>query len=287
MTLYARAITLRNCGRFTVIASDFGGDYRTQTHVTSQALYASLTRGATWRAGGTVENQPIYPAIQVRKDRYDFAADYDLQALPIWFTPGLFAQPGGEALSDQALDAGYFNVVHEFYPSTSKQFKFNPKGQLKSAKRPSQVPTYGTWQGILPNRRLYTVALAQDPTLLETFAVGQVYLLGKKRTMMQMVALSDIVPGEEKRGVSQTGVVQIAPDKITHFRSFDVIAATMRYLIIRGETREEDRYLSFALGSNIDPSTTSMILPEFYLQATPVRMNDHQAISPPAEDTIV
>lgn len=268
MTLYARAITLRNCGRFTVIASDFGGDYRTQTHVTSQALYASLTRGATWRAGGTVEGRPVYPAIRVRKDRYDFAADYDLEALPIWFTPGLFARQNGKNLSDQALDAGYFNVVHEFYPSTSKQFKFNKQGRLKGTKRPSRVPTYGTWQGILPDRRVQTIALAREPALLEGFEVGQTYLLGKKRTMMQITSVSKTAPGAGQYGTCQTGLLQLPPDGISHFRAFDVIAATMRYLIVHGATRSEQPFVTFTLDDDGEPG--SLNLPRFYLESTPL-----------------
>jgi len=268
MTLYARAITLRNCGRFTVIASDFGGDYRTQTHVTSQAFYASLTRGATWRAGGDVDGHPVYPSIPVKQDRYDFAADYDLQALPIWFTPGLFARRDGDALSARALDAGYFNVVHECYPSTSKQFKFDRKGKLTDARRPSRVPTYGTWQGILPDRRLHTVALARDPALLEAFAVGQTYLLGKKRTMMQIASLSEIVPGEEKEGICQTGLLQLAPDQIALFHSFDVVAATMRYVLLYGKTRHPERYVEFDLAAMAGRG--KLAFPCFYLENMPI-----------------
>ena len=268
MTVYARAIVLRNCGRFTVIASDFGGDYRTQTHVTSQALYASLTHGTTWRAGGTVEGRRVYPSIKVKKDRYDFATDYDLRALPIWFTPGLFARRDGGQLSDQALDAGYFNVVHECYPSTSKQFKLDKQGRLKHTSRPSRVPTYGTWQSILPDRRLHTVALAHDPGLLDAFEVGRTYLMGKKRTMMQITAASETTPGQGRYGTCQTGLLQMPPDGITRFRSFNVVAATMRYLIAHGETREEQLYLSFEIG-NLG-GQDRLNLPQFYLENTPL-----------------
>lgn len=268
MTLYARAITLRNCGRFTVIASDFGGDYRTHTHVTSQALYASLTHGATWRAGGTVKDRLVYPSIRVKKDRYDFAADYDLQALPLWFTPGLFTRRDREDLSDQALDAGYFNVVHECYPSTGKQFKFDKQGRLKQTDRPSRVPTYGTWQGILPDRRLQTVALAYDLALLEGFEIGQTYLLGKKRTMMQITSLSEIVPGEKKHGICETGLLQLTPEQVALFHSFDIVAATMRYLILRGETREKVEFIEFDLAAV--RGETLLALPAFYLEDTPI-----------------
>lgn len=268
MTLYARAIMLRNCGRFTMIASDFGGDYRTQTHVTSQALYASLTRGATWCAGSTVEGHPVYPAIRVRKDRYDFAVDYDLNALPIWFTPGLFVNRNGNDLSDQALDAGYFNVVHECYPSTSKQFKFNNKGQLKSTNRPSQVPTYGTWQGILPDQRLRTIALAFEPRLLKRFEAGQTYLLGKKRTMMQITEISKIIKGEEEYGTCQAIPLQLSPNEVTLFRNFRIIAATMRYLILEGKTRDKEKYIKFNFETmhSIDKCS----IPQFYIGKTPL-----------------
>jgi len=267
MTLYARAITLRNCGRFTVIASDFGADYRTHTHVTSQALYASLTRGITWRAGGTAEGYSVYPLVQIKADRYDFAADYDLQALPIWFTPGAFGYQDNTRLPDSDLDAGYFNVVHELYPSTSKQFKFK-QGMLTQSNRPPHVPTYGTWQGILPDRRLHTVGLAHDSTLLERFKIGQTYLLGKKRTMVQTVSLSEIAPGEEKQGACRTGLLQLAPDSIGHFRSFDVMAATMRYLLLHGETRSDEEYIEFRL--HIAHNVIQLALPRFYLKDTPL-----------------
>jgi hypothetical protein len=78
--LYARAIILRNCGRFTVAASDFWSDYRTHTHVTGEALYASLTRGATW--------QPRL--IDLKNDPDVFTEAYDVTAMPVWFLPGIF-----------------------------------------------------------------------------------------------------------------------------------------------------------------------------------------------------
>jgi hypothetical protein len=202
----------------------------------------------------------------VRKDVYDFAADYDLEALPIWFTPGLFTHRDGNLLSERALDAGYFNVVHEFYPTTSRQYKFDRKGNLKGTKRPSRVPTYGKWQGILPDQRLHTVALAQDPKLLERFALGQTYLLGKKRTMMQVMKLSGLVAGKRRHGVVQTGPLQLSPDRITSFQSFDVIAATLRYLIVHGETREETDYTAF----DLEYAHMPVALPDFYLADTPV-----------------
>lgn len=267
MTLYARTITLRNCGRFTMIASDFGADYRTHAHVTSEALYASLTRGATWRAGGLIADKPVYPQINVKSDRYNFEADYDLQALPIWFTVGLFSSEGKSPLPDKDLDAAYFNVVHELYPTTSGKFEFK-KGQLSGTKRPTHVPTYGTWQGILPNRKLNTFGLANDPSLLEAIEVGQTFLLGKKRTMIQVTALSEVVKGKEVKGICQTGYLQLRPDEISQFAAFEVLAGTMRYIIARGTTRPDIDYFEFDL--NVPTLEIPLAIPEFYLEKTPL-----------------
>ena len=266
MTLYARAITLRNCGRFTMVASDFGADYHTHTHVASQALYASLTRGTTWRAGGAVGGRPVYPLIRVKADRYNFAADYDWHVLPIWFTPGLFGDGSHARLPDDDLDAGYFNVVHALYPTTSKQFKFK-RGVLTRSNRPSHVPTYGTWQSILPDRRLYTVGLAHDPALLERFEVGQTYLLGKKRTMMQICETSEIYQGQEETGACETGFLQLRSDDMKHFTSFEILAGTMRYIIARGSVKPDTRYTSFGL--TVPYLGLRLVLPDFVLERTP------------------
>lgn len=269
MTLYARALTLRNCGRFTVIASDFGADYRTHTHITSEALYASLTRGASWRAGGQVNGQTLYPLIQIKSDRYDFAADYNLAALPIWFTPGLFINNSNLRLPDSDLDAGYFNVVHELYPTTSKKYYFK-KGELSRGDRPVHVPTYGTWQGILPDRRFYTFALTNDVALLEQFEPGQTFLLGKKRTMVQVVKTSEIVAGKQATGQCQTGYLQLRPDEMRHFVAFEVLTGTIRYLIARGATQANTNYVEFNV--TIPGLEIPLALPEFYLKKTPLSL---------------
>lgn len=129
--LYARAITLRNCGRFTVVASDFGSDYRTHTHVTSEALYASLTRGATW--------QPRL--INLKDDPYDFVRAYNVKEMPIWFLPGVFIADGDPRLPDAYLDTTAFNVVHEFYPSTSQSYILLRRGSGQASDPTMSPPT--------------------------------------------------------------------------------------------------------------------------------------------------
>lgn len=68
--------------------------------------------------------------------------------------------------------------MHEFYPSTGRSYMFK-KGSLEAKDRPYYVPTYGTIQAIKPDQRLVTYGLSAKPELLESFAEGQTFLLGK------------------------------------------------------------------------------------------------------------
>ncbi|HOT06813.1 MAG TPA: hypothetical protein PLI05_02955 [Methanotrichaceae archaeon] len=245
--LYARAIALRNCGRFTVVASDFGSDYRTHTHVTSEALYASLTRGATWKPH----------IIDLKTDAYDFTETYDIPKLPVWFLPGLFIAETGYRLPDDHFDTSAFNVVNEAYPSTSKCYIFK-KGYLEEKPRPHHVPTYGTIQAVKPNHRLVTYAFSQKREILDGFAEGQTYLLGKKRTMFQIIELSPVEEGSWKNGVCGTNWLELPPNYGGYFKQYQILAATMRYIIIRGTTKDYVEYIEFRLGEN------NICLPDFY-----------------------
>ncbi|MBM4432174.1 MAG: hypothetical protein FJ026_17770, partial [Chloroflexi bacterium] len=251
--LYARVITLRNCGRFTVVASDFGSDYRTHTHVTSEALYASLTRGATWRPR----------LIDLQDDPDTFTLAYDVAAMPIWFLPGIFVAEGSHRLPDANLDTTAFNVVHEFYPSTSRSYVFK-KGGLDEKDRPYHVPTYGTIQAVKPDRRLVTYAFSPRRAQLESFAEGQTFILGKKRTMFQIVGLSPVVEGVWKQGECTTSWLELPSSYGGCFQSFEVSAATMRYIILRGATREEVSYVEFLFPDG------GLCLPDFYLEQLPI-----------------
>jgi len=254
--LYARAITLRNCGRFTHISSDFGADYRTHTHVTSEALYASLTHEATRR-------RPRF--IDLENDVYDFAADYDVNSKPVWFLPGIFVDTDGGQVTPERLDTSYFNVISSVYPSTSQSFSFK-RGELKASKRSHRVPTFGSIQAVLPDNLLVTVGFSPNESLLAAFVLSQTFLLGKKRTMFQVIALSDVVEGVVKEGQCTTAYLQVPPNSSMRFQSFEVLAATMRYIILRGETREHVRYLEFTFPDR------RICLPDFYLEQTPARL---------------
>lgn len=251
--LYARTITLRNCGRFTVIASDFGSDYRTHTHLTSEALYAGLTRGVTWRPR----------VIDLREDPDTFTLAYDVAAMPVWFLPGIFTADGTHRLEDAHLDTTAFNVVHEFYPSTSRSYVL--KGSdLEEKGRPYHVPTYGTIQAVRPDRRLATCAFSPTRGLLEDFAPGQVFMLGKKRTMFQIAHLSAVVGGQPQHGLCTTPFLEVGVDDVRRFATYEVLAATMRYLLVRGETREPVPYWHFSCDDR------TIRVPEWYLQRSPL-----------------
>lgn len=239
------------------MASDFGSDYRTHTHVTSEALYASLTRGATWKPR----------LIDLKNDAYNFTETYNVPEMPVWFLPGLFLVETGYRLPDNHLDATAFNVVNEFYPSTSKCYIFK-KGNLEEKPRPRHVPTYGTIQAVKPDRRLTTYAFSPKKELLTSFAEGQTFQLGKKRTMFQIVEISPVAEGLWKNGVCGTDWLELPPNYGGFFRQFQILTATMRYIIVRGTTKEEVKYVEFSFGSN------NICLPDFYWEIVSKMIGD-------------
>src|SRR5215213_4598160 len=148
MVLYARALLLRNCGRFTHVSSDFGSQYRTHAFASSEALYASLTRGVTWcHANRLVDLKE--DAKKSASDDY-FFCDYDVKAKPVWFTPGVFVDRALHLLAKQraVVDRNDFNVVDEGYPSTG------------GGGRAYFVPTYGRIESVLPDHWLLACALS-------------------------------------------------------------------------------------------------------------------------------
>jgi hypothetical protein len=251
--LYARAFLLRNCGRFTHVSSDFGSEYHTHTFVTSEALYASLTRGVTWRHEGRFVDLEV-DARKLASSDY-FFCDYDISAKPLWFTPGLFVDKQLRLLSKQrgVVDKNDFNVVDEGHPSTG------------GGGRPYFVPTYGRIESVLPAHHLLTYALSPRREELEWFAIEQTFLLGKKRTMMQMVELSDIIPGQLTNGIYMTPYLQVPLGGMSQFSRFEVLAATARYILVRGELKDPGPYWEFR-GVHLRGLEQALSIPESYLQ---------------------
>ncbi len=253
MILYARALLLRNCGRFTHVSSDFGSQYHTHVFVTSEALYASLTRGVTWRHEGRFIDLDA-DATKSASDVY-FVCDYDVSRKPIWFTPGVFVNEQLQPLAKErtVVDKNDFNVVDEDYPSTG------------GGGRAYFVPTYGRIESILPNHRLLTCAFSPHKAELESFTLGQTFMLGKKRTMMQMEMLSDIASGQQFKDVCTTPYLQVPPVGMGRFARFEVLAATLRYVLVRGVLREPATYWRFR-DMSISGICYEVCLPEFYIQ---------------------
>lgn len=227
--LYARALLLRNCGRFTHISSDYGSQYHTHTFVTSEALYASLTREVTWwHESKFVDLEK--DAKKAASDDY-FFCDYNVKAKPIWFTPGVFVDEQFRLLPKQrgVVDKNDFNVVDEGYPGTG------------GGGRAYFCPTYGRIESVLPGHRLFTCALSPRRQELEGFTVGQIFLLGKKRTMFQLIDVSngaEPLKVEDYTSFDEYQPIQIKLDELKNFREYEILAGTARYLLVRGYTSE-------------------------------------------------
>lgn len=253
--LYARALLLRNCGRFTHVSSDFGSQYRTHTFASSEALYASLTRGVTWRHA----NRFVDLKEDAKKSASDdyFFSDYDVEAKPVWFTPGIFVNEDLHLLAKQrdAVDRNDFNVVNEGYPSTG------------GGGRPYFVPTYGRIEGVLPDHRLLTCAFSPQESELEGFVLGQTFLMGKKRTMFQITDASQVAGLIETEGdapIEECQPVQAKMDEISNFREYEILAGTARYLLVRGRAIESS--LSVSFGGLSEIPEFRRILPAFWVE---------------------
>lgn len=76
MKLYARGLLLRTCGRFLHIASDFGSNYKTLPFLSSEMLYAGLSR----------ERSRIPRQTQAAMGDYNFYRDLDLGLVGLVYT---------------------------------------------------------------------------------------------------------------------------------------------------------------------------------------------------------
>lgn len=251
--LYARALTLRNCGRFTHISSDFGSQYYTHTFVTSEALYASLTREITWRH--TSRFIDLEEDVKKAVSNDYFICDYDVQAKPIWFTPGIFVDKQLHPLTKErsVVDKNDFNVVDEDYPSTGGRG------------RAHFVPTYGSIEGILPDHSLLAYTLSPHRKELEWFTINQTFLMGKKRTMFQITNLSEVAEETKQQGQCQTWWLGLPTDYSIRFQSFEILGATLRYIVLRGTTQPETKHIKFTF---IDQS---ICFPDFYIERIPFK----------------
>jgi hypothetical protein len=260
--LYARALLLRNCGRFTHVQSDFGSQYYTHTFVTSEALYASLTRELTWRHASKFVDLEEDAKKSASADY--FFCDYDVKAKPVWFTPGVFVDRQFRLLPKQrgVVDRNDFNVVDEAYPSTG------------GGSRPYYVPTYGRIESVLPDHKMLTLGLSPNSQELEGFAVGQTFLLGKKRTMFQLIDASSVVrllKVEDTATIDECQPVQVKLDEVRNFREYEILAGTARYLLVRGQTLKTPVVASFSSTNEI--LGLRRVLPTFWVEQVQIRLS--------------
>jgi hypothetical protein len=204
---------LRNCGRFLHVAGDFGSNYSTHPFLSSEMLYAGLTRELTRRPRTFTE----------KMSEYDFFGDFDVTARPLWFTPGiLLDQRSGSAAGKTRdfLDTHLFNSTLEERPGI--QYK-------------DRLPKYGSMETILPGNLFRTLMMSPDKEVLESYGRGQIFWMGKKRTMFQVEELGDSSSAKLEDGSCSTEYVQVSASEINAFDSYSVLGASQRYLVVRGE----------------------------------------------------
>src|SRR5215211_7497812 len=123
MEMFGRLILLRNCGRFLHVAGDFGSNYSTHPYLSSEMLYAGLTRELSRRPRSFTE----------KMFAYDFFADFDVAAQPVWFIPGVLmdvraGRPAGR--NRNFLDAHLFNSTLEEQPGIQDNNRLPKYGSM-------------------------------------------------------------------------------------------------------------------------------------------------------------
>lgn len=211
--LYGRHILLRNCGRFLHVAGDFGSNYSTHPYLSSEMLYAGLTR----------ELSRLPRSFAEKMEGYDFFRDFDVAENPVWFTPGvLMNDQTGQAAgrTRRLLDTNLFNSTLEERPGIQNN---------------NRLPKYGSMETVLPGNVFRTLAMSSNEGSLGAYEEGQIFWMGKKRTMFQIEELGDVLTAESKHELCKTEYVQVSSEDIKTFDAYSVLGASQRYLVVSGE----------------------------------------------------
>jgi hypothetical protein len=235
--LHGRWLILRNCGRFLHVSADFGSEYTTHVHLSSEMLYAGMTREQTRRPR----------SFAAAMSTYHFADDFDVAALPIWWTVGTLlnlkvAEDAGVAV-EAALSEGTLGRLYEGGKSrrTVDVQTFNSTLEATPGVQTNdRLPKYGQMETLLPDRRFLTFAFSKRLDLLTRFAEGQVFWMGKKRCMFQITNLGAVAAMAWQNGPCQTPPIQIGPNDVPRFSAMQVLAASQRCLVVRGALQAED-----------------------------------------------
>jgi len=221
MELFARGLLLRNCGRFLHVASDFGSDYKTLPFLSSEMLYAGLSR----------ERSRVPRQTLTAMNDYDFFNDFRVQEWPVWFIPAMLVDENGQVLpkSRRDTDTHLFNSLKEGEPGIQDD---------------SRYPKFGSMETILPDRRFQTITISPIADFISQFEQGQVFWMGKKRTMFQIEVLTEIIATQSTEGDCTTPFLQVSLSNVTKFKALEILTGTQRYLVMRGNT-ESTEYWQF------------------------------------------
>jgi len=185
-------------------------------------LYAGLTRELSRRPRTFAQ----------KMSSYDFFGDFDVASMPVWFTPGVLIEGSMRHVAGRArtlLDAHLFNSTLEETPGIQDN---------------DRLPKYGSMETVLPGNLFRALAISPGEDMLAAYAEGQVFWMGKKRTMFQIAELGAAAAAELKDGRCATEYVQVSSEDIKTFEAYSVLGVSQRYLVVSGEGSFE--HLKFA-----------------------------------------
>ena len=258
--MYACAMLLRNCGRYTMVRSDFGSDYVTCRFLSEESMYAGMTREAT-RKFGRIEP----------KMENDFAEAYDIPSRPIWFTPGVFVH--AESLEvDREVRVGQtmYNVLDEAAPVTNKNTVYDKKGD-RALKDRNNIATFGSIEAVLPDQRVFTIAVSPDKHLLSQYRFQDVFFMGKKRTMFELLEVSEVLPLEESE-MEETVPVQMQMEQLAEYHAYTIHDVNARYFLVDGRAAR-----TWTLDVQMGRGRLQRSLPELFVERA-MRLFDGQGL---------
>ncbi|MFC4769538.1 hypothetical protein ACFO8Q_19600 [Effusibacillus consociatus] len=190
--------------------------------MSEESLYAGLTREETRKFGRIDANM-----------QSDFLTGYDVSARPIWFTPGMFVESIEESDTLLKTDRVKYNVVDEIVPSTSKSTVFDKKGNRNFIDR-NNIATFGSIESVLPNQKVFTIGISKEERFLSCYAPQDVYLMGKKRTMFEVLGVSDVVRLQEDE-LQETIPTQVQMEDLNEYFSYTIHDVNARYFLVQGK----------------------------------------------------
>ena len=110
---------------------------------------------------------------------------------------------------------------------------------------------------VLPGNLFSTLAISNGVDSLNAYSAGQVFWMGKKRTMFQIAGLGETVEASLAEGQCATEYVQVSSQDMNMFEAYAVLGASQRYLVASGEG--SFKHLSFS-------SPELRCVPEFSIQ---------------------